>query len=157
MWMAGFLDLPKQIDRVELAKIIVAAGILLSIVAFSIFQIQIQNPPRTEKLVVVALSRPYVNEEADLRVAVVNEEGTIVENRDDLIEVSIMTKGISLVGAESNSDILWSKKLQIRLRNGATHILFKSLDEEPVTIIARQIEGVTPLDETRVTLIAHPG
>lgn len=156
MWMARFLDLPKQIDRVELAKIVIAAGLLLSIVALSIFQIQIQNPPRTKKLVVVALSRPYVDEEADLRVAVVNEEGTIVENRDDLIEVSIMTKGISLIRAEDDSDMAWSKKLQIRLRNGAAEVLFKGLDDEPTTIITRQIEGPTPLDETRVTFIPHP-
>ncbi len=157
MWMARFLDLPKRIDRVELAKIIVAAGILSSIVAFSIFQIQIENPPKIEKLVVVALSRPYVNEEAVLRVAVVNEEGTILENRDDLIEVSILTKGISLIGVEGNANTSWVKKLQIRLRNGAAHILFRSLDEEPIIIIARQIEGATPLDETRVTFIAHSG
>jgi len=155
--MARFLDLPTQIDRVELTKIIVAAGLLLSIVAFGLFQIQMQNPPRKERLVVVALSQPYVDEEATLRVAVVNWEGTIVENRNDLIEVSILTKGISVIGPESSSGVSWSKKFQIRLRNGAAQILFKSLDQEPATIVARQIEGATLLDETRVTFIPHPG
>lgn len=157
MRMTRFLDLPTQIDRLELTKLVVAACLLLSIVTVSLFHIQMQNPPRPEKLVVVALSRPYVDEEATLRVAVVNEEGTIVENRDDLIEVSILTKGISIIGVEGNRNISWVEKLQIRLRDGEAHILFRSLDEEAVTIIARQIEGATPLDETRVTFVAHSG
>jgi len=156
MWMARFLDLPEQIDRLELAKIVIAAGLLLSIIAISVFQIQILNPPKIKKLAVIALSRPYVDEEAVLRVAVVNEEGAIVENRDDLIEVSIMTKGISLIRAEDDSDMAWSRKLQIRLRNGAAEVLFKGLDDEPSTIITRQIDGPTPLDENRVTFIPHP-
>ncbi|MEM3003990.1 MAG: hypothetical protein QXO25_05285 [Candidatus Bathyarchaeia archaeon] len=146
-----------RLDRVELVKIVVAASILLSIVFFSILQIQVYSPQRTEKLVVMAMSRPYVDEEAVLRVAVVNEEGMIVEGRDDLVEISVLTKGASVIGTGNDSDRSWSKKLQTRLKGGMVDILFKGLDQEPATITVRQVEGDSPLNETSVTIVPHPG
>jgi hypothetical protein len=141
----------------ELIKIVVAASILSSIVVFSILQIQVYRPQKTEKLVIMAMSRPYVDEEAVLRVAVVNEEGTIVKDRDDLIEISILTKGASVIAASNGSDKSWSKKLQARLRDGTVDIFFKGLDQESATIIVRQVEGDSSLDETSVTIVPHPG
>ncbi len=154
--MAGLLDLSK-LDRMELVKIVVAASILSSIVVLSVLQIQVYSPQKTEKLVVMAISRPYVDEEAILRVAVVNEEGTIVEDRDDLIEISILTKGASVICVSNGSDRSWSKELLVRLREGVVDILFKGIDQEPSKIVVRQVEGDSELNETSLTIVPHPG
>jgi hypothetical protein len=106
-------------------------------------------------LVVVVPARLYVDQEVPLKVSIVNYKGDYIGGRNDLVEVSIVTEGRGVIGIRNDSKILWSKKLSIQLRDGAADIWFRDPDVEPVTIIAKQVEGETPLEESKSTFIPY--
>lgn len=153
--MARILNLRIKLDHAETAKVAAAAAILALIVAVSSNQILNERQTRLDKLVVVVPSRFYVDQEAPLKVSVVNYKGEYIGGRNDLVEISIVTAGRGLIGVTNDSKILWSKKLNVQLRDGVADIWFRDPDVEPVTIIAKQVEGATPLEETKSTFIPH--
>ena len=153
--MARILNLRIKLDRGETAKVATAAAILVLIIVVSSYQILTERQPRRDKLVVVVPSRLYVDQEVPLKVSIVNYKGEYIGGRNDLVEVSIVTEGRGVIGVRNDSKILWSKKLNIQLREGAADIWFRDPDVKTVTIIAKQVEGGTPLEETKSTFISY--
>ncbi len=93
----------------------------------------------------------HVNQEVPINIAVVDLNGSVV-TREDLVEVSLLTQGKSMVGIKRTNRIAWSSKINLQLNNGRGEFWFKATDIETVSIIVRQLSGDT-LKETRIMFI----
>jgi hypothetical protein len=153
--MVNKLNSGMRLDHGEITKVVIAVGIIILIIAISLYYIQIGNTPQPDKLTIIKPSQIYVDQEASLKVGVVNYKGEFIESRNDLIEISILPQGNAMIGVKNDSEIFWSKKLNVQLSKGVVEFWFRDPDVESVTIIARQVEGGTPLDETRTTFIPY--
>jgi hypothetical protein len=94
----------------------------------------------------------HVNQEVPITIEVIDLNGSIV-TREDLVEISLLTQGKSMVGIKRTNRIAWSKNINFQLSNGTGEFWFKATDIETVTIIVRQLSGDTPLEETRTMFI----
>ena len=105
------------------------------------------------RLIIRAPHQVHVNEETPIEINIVDSKGTVVKSRNDLIEISLLTQGKSIVGIKRNNRIAWSAKVNLTLKDGAGEVWFKAIDIETVTILAKQLSGETPLDDTRTMFI----
>lgn len=103
------------------------------------------------RLVIIMPNEVHVNQEVPMNIAVVDFNGSVVI-REDLVEVSLLTQGKSMVGIKRTNRIVWSSKIALQLDNGRGEFWFKATDIETVSIIVRQLSGDT-LKETRIMFI----
>ena len=156
----------KTHDPLDVFKGVGAVTILLVIVVFSMYYYQVEEERlqqeellieeeavETLRLIIRAPHQVHVNEETPIEIKIVGSNGTVVESREDLIEISLLTQGKSIVGIKRNNRIAWSAKVNLTLKDGAGEVWFKAIDIETVTILAKQLSGETPLDDTRTMFI----
>jgi hypothetical protein len=105
------------------------------------------------RLIIIAPHQVHVNQETPIDIKVVDSKGTVAATRDDIIEISLLTQGKSMVGINDSDRIAWSGKVNLTLQGGVGKVWFKAIDIETVTIIAKQLSGKTPLEETRTMFI----
>lgn len=156
----------KTYDSLDVFKAVGAVVILLVIVVFSMYYYQVEEERlrqeellieeetvETLRLIIIAPHQVHVNQETPIDIKVVDSSGTMVESRDDLIEISLLTQGKSMVGIKDSNRIAWSGKVNLTLQGGVGKVWFKAIDIETVTILAKQLNGKTPLEETRTMFI----
>jgi hypothetical protein len=163
----------KTHDPLDVFKAVGAIVILLVIVAFSIYYYQVEEerlrqeelqvkeesvesePIGSLRLIVIAPYQVHVNDVTPIKIKIVDSNGSVVESREDVIEISLFTQGKSMVGINSTGRqrIAWSNSVDFALNGGTGEFLFKAIDIETVTIIAKQLSGETPLEETRTMFI----
>lgn len=110
-----------------------------------------KEPGKLGRLVIIMPNEVHVNQEVPINIAVVDLNGSVV-TREDLVEVSLLTQGKSMVGIKRTNRIAWSSKINLQLNNGRGEFWFKATDIETVSIIVRQLRGDT-LKETRIMFI----
>lgn len=155
----------KSYDTIDVFRGIGAAIILLVIIGISIHYYQVEEerlqqedlqaneePGKPSRLVIIMPNEVHVNQEVPMNIAVVDLNGSVV-TREDLVEISLLTQGKSMVGIKRTNRIAWSSKINLQLNNGRGEFWFKATDIETVTIIARQLSGDAPLEETRIMFI----
>jgi len=153
-------------DSIEVLRAIGATIILLTIFVTSIYYLQIEEerlhteelptkkePIKQARLVIIMPNEVHVNQEVPINIEIIDSNGSLIKTREDLIEISLLTQGKSMVGIKRTSTIAWSRKINLQLSNGAGEFWFKAIDIETVTIIARQLSGEAPLEETRIIFI----
>lgn len=156
----------KSHDSLDVFKAVGAVVILLVIVAFSMYYYQVEEERLQQeelqikeetieslRLIIISPHQVHVNQEIPIDIKVVDSNGTVVESRDDLIEISLLTQGKSMVGIKRGNRIAWSGSVDLNLKGGTGEVYFKAIDIETVTIIAKQLNGKTPLEETRIMFI----
>ncbi len=163
----------KKHDPMDVFKATGAAAILIVIVMFSFYYYQVEEerlrqeelqikeesvesePIESLRLIIIAPHQVHVNEETPIQIKVVDSNGTVVASREDVIEISLLTQGKSMVGTNSTGrlSIAWSDSIDLALNGGTGEFLFKAIDIETVTILAKQLSGKTPLEETRMMFI----
>jgi hypothetical protein len=156
----------KSRDPIDVFKAVGAIAILLVIAAFSIYYYHVEEERlqqeellieeetvKTFRLVIVAPYSAFVNKEIPIDIMVVDSNGIVVELREDLVEISLLTKGKTMIGIKRINGITWSRNIDLQLNNGVGEFWFKAIDIEPVTITAKQLSGETPLEETRFMFI----
>ena len=154
----------KSYDTIDVFRGIGAAIILLVIIGIFIHYYQIEEERlqqeelqskeesgRPSRLVIIMPNEVHVNQEVPMNIAVVDLNGSVV-TREDLVEVSLLTQGKSMVGIKRTNRIAWSSKINLQLNNGRGEFWFKATDIETVSIIVRQLSGDT-LKETRIMFI----
>jgi len=104
-----------------------------------------------DRLVIVVPSELFVDKEATLTIKAVDSKGSLMESRQDLIEVSLIQQNAS-IGFRSGSNITWSNKLNVSLERGTADILLKGKNVETVIVSARQLNGETKLAGAITTL-----
>lgn len=110
-----------------------------------------KEPGKLGRLVIIMPNEVHVNQEVPINIAVVDLNGSVV-TREDLVEVSLLTQGKSMVGIKRTNRIAWSSKINLQLNNDRGEFWFKATDIETVSIIVRQLSGDT-LKETRIMFI----
>jgi hypothetical protein len=110
-----------------------------------------KEPGKLGRLVIIMPNEVHVNQEVLINIAVVDLNGSVV-TREDLVEVSLLTQGKSMVGIKRTNRIAWSSKINLQLNNDRGEFWFKATDIETVSIIVRQLSGDT-LKETRIMFI----
>lgn len=153
-------------DSIEVFRAVGAAIILLVIIGVSIYYYQVEEerlqqeelqakeePGKPGRLVIIMPNEVHVNQEVPINIEIVDSNGSLIETREDLVEISLLTQGKSMVGIKRSNRIAWSSKINTQLINGAGEFWFKAIDIETVTIIARQLSGEAPLEETRIIFI----
>jgi hypothetical protein len=156
----------KTYDPLDVFKAVGAVVILVVIVVFSMYYYQAEEERlrqeelqlkeeaiKSLRLIIRAPHQVHVNEETPIEIKIVGSNGTVVESRDDLIEISLLTQGKSIVGIKRGDRIAWSGKVNLTLKGGVGEVWFKAIDIETVTILAKQLSGETPLDDTRIMFI----
>lgn len=156
----------KTYDSLDVFKAVGAVVILLVIVVFSMYYYQVEEERLRQeellieeetveilRLIIIAPHQVHVNEETPIEIKIVDSNGIVVETRDDIIEISLLTQGKSMVGIKDGDKLAWSGKVNLTLQGGVGKILFKAIDIETVTILAKQLSGKTPLEETRTMFI----
>lgn len=154
----------KSYDTIDVFRGIGAAIILLVIIGISIHYYQVEEnrlqqeelqskeeSGRPSRLVIIMPNEVHVNQEVPMNIAVVDLNGSVV-TREDLVEISLLTQGKSMVGIKRTNRIAWSSKINLQLNNGRGEFWFKATDIETVSIIVRQLSGDT-LKETRIMFI----
>ncbi len=154
----------KSYDTIDAFRGIGAAIILLVIIGISIHYYQVEEERlqqeelqskeesgRPSRLVIIMPNEVHVNQEVPMNIAVVDLNGSVV-TREDLVEISLLTQGKSMVGIKRTNRIAWSSKINLQLNNGRGEFWFKATDIETVSIIVRQLSGNT-LKETRIMFI----
>jgi len=155
-------------DSIEVFKVVGSTIIILMIVGVSIHyyqaeeeslqQEELQNKSEKElgklgRLIIIMPNEVHVNQEVPINIEIVDSNGSLIETREDLVEISLLTQGKSMVGIKRSNRMAWSRKINLQLSNGTIEFWFKAIDIETVTIIARQISGEAPLEETRIIFI----
>ena len=138
----------------DLAKTAVATLLILSIIGIMFYYSQVKTGTTSvqpDRLVIVTPSELFVDKEATLTIKAVDSKGSLMESRQDVIEVSLTQRNAS-IGLRSGSEIIWSDKLNVRLERGTAEILLKGKNVETVTVLARQLNGETKLAEAITTL-----
>ncbi|WP_455369889.1 hypothetical protein [[Eubacterium] cellulosolvens] len=156
----------KSYDTIDVFRGIGAAIILLVIIGISIHYYQIEEerlqqeelqakkePAKPSRLVIILPNEVHVNQAVPINIAVVDLNGLVSDTREDLVEISLLTQGKSMVGIKRTNRIAWSRTINLQLNNGTGEFWFTATDIETVTIIVRQISGDTPLEETRIMFI----
>jgi hypothetical protein len=156
----------KSYDTIDVFKGIGAAIILLVIIGISIHYYYVEEdrlqqedlqakeePVKPGRLIIIMPNEVHVNQEVSMNIAVVDLNGSVIDTREDLVEISLLTQGKSMVGIKRTNRIAWSSKINLQLNNGRGEFWFKATDIETVTIIARQLSGETSLEETRIMFI----
>ena len=156
----------KPRDPIDVFKTVGAVAILIVITVFSIYYYQVEEERlrqeelvieeeavKTLRLVIIAPYAAHVDKEIPIDIIVVDSNGIVVESREDLVEISLLTKGKTMIGIKRINGIAWSRHIDLQLNNGVGEFWFKAIDIEPVTIIAKQISGETQLEETRFMFI----
>ena len=110
-----------------------------------------KEPGKLGRLVIIMPNEVHVNQEVPINIAVVDLNGSVV-TREDLVEISLLTQGKSMVGIKRTNRIAWSSKINLQLNNDRGEFWFKATDIETVSIIVRQLSGDT-LKETRIMFI----
>lgn len=114
---------------------------------------ELQAKEELGRLVIIMPNEVHVNQEVPINLAVVDLNGSVVVTKEDLVEISFLTQGKSMVGIKCINTMAWSRKINLQLNNGTGEFWFKATDIETVTIIARQLSGDAPLEETRIMFI----
>ena len=155
-------------DSIEVFKVVGSTIIILMIVGVSIHYYQVEEeslqqeelqnksekePGKPGRLVIIMPNEVHVNQEVPINIEIVDSNGSLIETRYDLVEISLLTQAKSMVGIKRSNRIAWSSKINLQLINGAGEFWFKAIDIETVTIIARQLCGEAPLEETRIIFI----
>ena len=156
----------KSHDPTDVFKAVGAAAILLVIAVFSIYYYQVEEERLQQeellikeeavkalRLVIIAPREAHVNQEIPIDIKIVDSNGALVSTREDLIEISLLTQGKSMVGIKRSNRIAWSTNVNLTLNGGAGEFWFKAIDIETVTIRAKQLSGETPLEETGIMFI----
>ena len=156
----------KSYDTIDAFRGIGAAIILLVIIGISIhyYQVEEERLQQAElqakeelgkpgRLVIIMPNEVHVNQEVPINIAVVDLNGSTIVTREDLVEISLLTQGKSMVGIKRTNGIAWSRKINLQLSNGTEEFWFKAIDIETVTIIVQQLSGETSLEETRIMFI----
>lgn len=152
-------------DSIEVLRTVGAITIIVMIIGVSIHYYQVEEEllqqeelqakveaGKPGRLVIIMPNEVHVNQEVPITIEVVDLNGSIV-TRQDLIEISLLTQGKSMVGIKRTNRIAWSGNINLQLNNGTGEFWFKATDIETVTIIVRQLSGDTPLEETRIMFI----
>ena len=155
----------KSYDTIDVFRGIGAATILLVIIRISIHYYYVEEdrlqqeelqakekPVKPGRLIIIMPNEVHVNQEVPMNIAVVDLNGSVV-TREDLVEISLLTQGKSMVGIKRTNRIAWSSKINLQLNNGRGEFWFKATDIETVSIIVRQLSGDTPLEETGIMFI----
>ena len=156
----------KKHDPLDVFKAVGAVVILIVIVVFSMYYYQVEEERlrqeelqlkeeaiKSLRLIIIAPHQVRVNQEVPIKIKVVDSNGTVVATRDDIIEISLLTQGKSMVGIKDGDKLAWSGKVNLTLKGGVGEVWFKAIDIETVTILAKQLSGETPLEETRTMFI----
>lgn len=163
----------KPHDPLDVFKAVGAIVILLVIVTLSIYYYQVEEerlrqeelhvkegsvesePIGSLRLIIIAPYQVHVNDVTPIKIKIVDSNGTVVESREDFIEISLFTQGKSMVGINitGRQRVAWSDNVDLVLKGGTGEFLFKAIDIETVTIIAKQLSGETPLEETSMMFI----
>lgn len=155
-------------DSIEVFKVVGSTIIILMIVGVSIHYYQVEEeslqqeelqnksekePGKPGRLVIIMPNEVHVNQEVPINIEIVDSNGSLIETRYDLVEISLLTQAKSMVGIKRSNRIAWSSKINLQLINGAGEFWFKAIDIETVTIIASQLNGEAPLKETSIMFI----
>jgi hypothetical protein len=156
---------PKLAESIEVFRSVGAIIIIIMIIGVSIHYYQVEEKhlqqeelqakaqvTKPSRLVIIMPNEVHVNQEVPITIEVVDLNGSVV-TRVDLVEISLLTQGKSMVGIKRTNRISWSRNINFQLNNGTGEFWFKATDIETVTIIARQLSGDTPLEETRIMFI----
>ena len=156
----------KSRDPIDVFKVVGAVAILLVIAVFSIYYYQVEEERLQQeellikeeaveilRLLIIAPREAHVNQEIPVDIKIVDSNGALVPTRQDLIEISLLTQGKSMVGIKRANGIAWSTNVNLTLKGGTGEFWFKAIDIETVTIRAKQLSGETPLEETRIMFI----
>jgi hypothetical protein len=111
-----------------------------------------EEPVKPGRLIIIMPNEVHVNQEVLMKIAVVDLNGSVV-TREDLVNISLLTQGKSMIGIKRTNRIAWSSKINLQLNNGRGEFWFKATDIETVSIIVRQLRGDTPLEETSIMFI----
>jgi hypothetical protein len=152
-------------DSVEVFRTVGAIIIIIMIIGVSIHYYQVEEERLQQeelqakveagkpgRLVIIMPNEVHVNQEVPITIKVVDLNGSVV-TREDLVEVSLLTQGKSMVGIKRTNRIAWSSKINLQLNNGTGEFWFKATDIETITIIVQQLSGETSLEETRIMFI----
>jgi len=153
-------------DSIEVLRTVGATIIIIMIIGVSIYYYQVEEehlqqeelqakeePGKPGRLVITMPNEVHVNQEVPINIAVVDLNGSILVTREDLVEISLLTQGKCMVGIKRTNRVVWSRNVNLQLNNGISEFWFKATDIETVTIIARQLNGETSLEETRIIFI----
>ena len=155
-------------DSIEVFKVVGSTIIILMIVGVSIHYYQVEEeslqqeelqnksekePGKPGRLVIIMPNEVHVNQEVPINIEIVDSNGSLIETRYDLVEISLLTQAKSMVGIKRSNRIAWSSKINLQLINGAGEFWFKAIDIETVTIITSQLNGEAPLKETSIMFI----
>lgn len=142
----------RDVDREELARAVLAALMLVTIVVGALLWPSFTSQGST-KAVALLIHAPRTMTTAtlqDIVVEAVNDSGAVDRTRNDTIKVTLGCEA-ARVRCKSGYDRMWSKEVTVDLDEGIARIEFYGPQAEIIMMNATWLKGESPLNSYSIT------